>query len=244
MGSFFAGVKAGTLAGTAYAAGLAAFNVLLLYALKPDVLTIISQSYPSVCASTVGANSTAMGVEDCFSSVVAVYVPFAAFLQFFVAMVFSGIFGAFYEHFPGRGPVSRGMTMGVAVGVSLVALNLAGIDFDFAARVAVTTFFLFWTFAYGALMGTLYRRYTREVQFVSRDDKVLRLMVGSKDCTGKKRTFALRSSHDVRAKLEEGSSFRGWSVSGGVSVEDQGSYETTMEVEGDGVLIAQSAPKS
>jgi hypothetical protein len=42
----------------------------------------------------------------------------------------------------------------------------------------------------------------------------------------------------------EGSSFKGWSVSGGVTVDDPRSYETTMDVEGDGVLIAQSAPKS
>lgn len=244
MGSFFAGVKAGTLAGTAYVGGLAACNVVLLYALKPDALSIISQSYPSICSTTALANSTAIGAEDCFSSVVAVYVPFVAFLQFFAAMVFSGIFGSLYEHFPGKGPTPKGMTMGVVVGATLLALNLAGIDFDLVARVAGTTFFVVWTLVYGAVMGMLYRRYTRLVQFVSGDNQALRVLVDNKDCTGKARTFALRSSHEVKAESREGSSFREWSVSGGVKVDDPRSYETTMEVEGDGVLIGRPSPRS
>ena len=244
MGSFFAGVKAGTLAGTGYVGGLAAFNVILLYALKPDVLAVISQSYPSLCTATASSNSTAIGVEDCFSSVVAVYVPFVAFLQFFVALAVAGVFGSLYEHFPGNGPIPKGLTMGVVVGISLLAVNLAGIDFDFAARIAVTTFFAFWTFVYGAAMGRLYRRYTRLVQFVSRDGRALRVLVDNRDYTGKSRTFALRSVHEVKAKTDEGSSFKEWSVSGGVSVEDPRSYETTMEVEGDGVLIGQAVAKT
>jgi len=244
LGSFFAGVKAGTLAGTAYVGVLAVFNVLLLYALKPDVLAIISQSYPTLCTTAVSANSTAIGVEDCFSSVVAVYIPFVAFLQFFVALACSGVFGRLYEHFPGNGPTPKGLTMGAVVGISLVAFNLAGIDFDFVARVTATTFFVFWTLAYGAVLGRLYRRYTRVVQFVSRDGQALRVLVDNRDYTGKSRTFALRSSHEVRAVTEGGNSFREWSVSGGISVEDPRSYETTMEVEGDGVLIGQPVPKS
>jgi len=244
LGSFFAGVKAGTLGGAAYVGGLALFNVLVLYALKADVLNIISQSYPSLCSTTAGANSTAISVEDCFSSVVAVYVPFAAFLQFFVVMVYSGVFGSLYEYFPGKGPVAKGVVMGLLVGVSLLALNLAGIDFDFAARVAVNTFFVVWTFVCGVAMGKLYRRYTRLVRFVSRDERALRVLVDNRDFTGKERTFALRSSHEVRAEAKEGSSFREWSVSGGVTVEDPRSFETTMEVEGDGVLIGQPGTRT
>jgi len=242
LGSFFAGVKAGTLAGTAYVGGIAAFNVLLLYAFKPEVLGIISQSYPSLCTAIPNGNASAIAVEDCFSSVVAVYVPFAAFLGFFVTMVYAGIFGGLYEYFPGKGPVSKGITLGVIAGVTLLFLNLAGIDFNFSARVVATTFFVFWTFAFGGLLGRLYRRYTREIRFVSRDEDSLRVLVDRRDYTGKTRTFAVGSSHNVRADARPGSSFKEWSVSGGVGVEDPRSFETTMEIEGDGVLIAQGAP--
>jgi hypothetical protein len=159
-------------------------------------------------------------------------------------MMFAGIFGGLYEAFPGKSPVPKGATLGVAVGITLLALGLTGIEFDLVARVVVTTFFILWTFAYGVLMGKLYRRYTREVQFVSRDEKALRVLVDGKDFTGRTRTFALKSSHEVRAGLDRGSSFKEWSVSGGVKVEDPQSFETTLEVEGDGVLIAQNGAKS
>ncbi len=243
MGSFFAGVKAGTLAGVVYVGGLALFNVLLPYAFKSDVLNIISQTYPQSCVPAESVNATAIAVEDCFSSVVVVYMPLVAFLGFLVSLVYSGIFGAFYEYFPGRGAV-KGETLGVIVGISLLLLNLVGVYFDFTAKVAIVTFFFAWTIVYGLLMGKLYSRYTRTVQVVSQDDKSLRILVDGRDYTGKTRTFAARSSHNVKAKVEEGSSFKEWSVSGGVQVEDARSFETTMEVEGDGVLKGQSKPKS
>jgi hypothetical protein len=244
MGSFFAGVKAGTLAGTAYVGGLAAFNVLLLYAFRPEVLALITESYPTACAPTAGPNATAIAVGDCFSSVVAVYVPFVAFIGFFIAIAYSGVFGIAYEAFPGKSPSVKGMVLAVLVGGTLLVLNLVGVEFDPVARVAVTSFFLVWTFVYGTLMGRLYKRYTREVRFVSKGEGPLKIMVDGRDRTGRTRTFALRSSHEVRAVAGGKEAFKGWSVSGGVKVEDPSSYETTMDVEGDGVLVAQSAARS
>ncbi len=244
MGSFFAGVKAGTLAGAAYVGGMALFNVLLLYAFKQDVLGIISAQFSQVCTPTAGANATTIAVEDCFNSVIAVYVPFVAFLAFFVTLAFAGVFGALYELFPGSRPSFRGVTIGVATGIALLVLNLTGIYFDFTAKVAVLSFFVFMTFAYGVMMGKLYRRYTREVRFDVGTPGALRVLVDNRDFTGKTRTFALRSTHEVRAEAAPGATFREWAASGGVVLEDKRSFETTMDIEGDGVLKGQSAARS
>ena len=244
MGSFFAGVKAGTLAGIVYMGGMGAFNAALLYALKPEVLSAISAAYPQVCGAAGGSNATALAVEDCFSSVVVVYVPLLAFLGFFVAMICSAVFGAVYESIPGRTPAARGTILGIAVGFSLVMLNLVGIYFDPTAKIATVACFLGLTFTYGVLMGKLYRRYTRQVEFVSRDGGALKILVDGHDFTGKARTFAARSSHTVRAEPGEGAEFKEWAASGGVHLEDPRSFETTMDVEGDGVLSAKAARKA
>ncbi len=244
MGSFFAGVKAGTLAGLVYVGGLAAFNVFLLYLLKPEVISIITQSYAQVCTPTAGVNATTIAVEDCFSSVVVVYVPLIAFLGFFVSLVYAGVFGSLYELLPGKRADSKGVTMAVIVGFSLLLLNLTGIYFSVTAKVATVIAFVALTFVYGVVLGRLYRRYTREIQFISKDEKLLRILVGRRDYTGKTRTFAARSTHDIMAEVREGASFKEWSVSGGVKVEDARSYETTMEVEGDGILKGHAAAKN
>ena len=85
MGSFFAGIKAGTLGGVLYVGGMAFFNVVLLYAFKPEVLGLIQSSYATICAT--GAANTTSAIEDCFSSVVSVDVPYVAFVAFFISLV-------------------------------------------------------------------------------------------------------------------------------------------------------------
>ena len=116
MGSFFAGVKAGTLAGIVYIGSLALFNVALLYLFKADVLGIINQSYSQVCAPV--ATNSSVNIEDCFSSVVVVYIPFIAFLGYFVTLAYSAIFGRFYEHIPGGRPWAKGLTFAVISSVT------------------------------------------------------------------------------------------------------------------------------
>ena len=86
MGSFFAGIKAGTLSGVLYVGVLAVFNVILLYAMKQDVLNVINQYNPVACPSPAMVNAS---VEDCFSSLVAVDVPFRAFVAFFITLLYS-----------------------------------------------------------------------------------------------------------------------------------------------------------
>jgi hypothetical protein len=240
MGSFFAGIKSGTLAGIVYFGGLALFNAAVLYVFKADTLNVLTQSYQHYCTSGAAVNGTVTGSpQDCFDSIITVLIPIEALLGFFVSLVFAGVFGSFYEIFPGRSPVTKGATMGVIVGFTLLLLGLVGIYFDFDAEISVVTFFVVLTFVYGIVLGRLYKRYTRVVQFLSRDDKIMKILVDRRDCTGKARTFAARSTHEVKAEVAEGSSFKEWSVSGGVKVEDPRSFETTIEVEGDGVLKGQ-----
>ena len=88
MGSFFAGIKAGTVGGIIYVAGLAAFNVILLFALRHDVLIAINQSNPVYCPEVANANGS---VQDCFNLVLSVSVPFISFVSIFVVPLFFGL---------------------------------------------------------------------------------------------------------------------------------------------------------
>ena len=237
MGSFFAGIKAGTLAGVAYLGGLALFNVFLLYALKSDALQIISQSYSQVC----GVNSA--NLEECFTAVVVVYIPLIAFLGFFASLLYAGLFGRYYESFPGRSPILKGEVLGAVVGLNLLFFDLTGVYFDLPARVGLGVFFFFWTAVYGFAMGKLYRRYTRLVKFRSQDGASIRILVDGRDYTRKEMTFAFSSTHQVRADVAEGTSFKEWASSGGIVLEDSRAFETAMEVSGDGMLEAHGTEK-
>jgi hypothetical protein len=245
LGSFFAGIKAGTLGGILYAGGLALFNVALLYALKPEVLSAIYQSYSQYCTplSGVAANASATSLEDCFSLVVSVDVPFVAFVGFLISLLYAGIFGRFYEAFPGKGPTLKGETAAAIVAFNLIFFGFSGFLFDAEAAAATGVFLLAWTLAYGYTLGRLYRRYTRLVTFESQDEESLRVIVDGRDYTGKSLTLAATSSHKVRAEGTDGSSFREWSTSGGITLEDPRSFETVMEVNGDGLLKAQASKK-
>ena len=242
MGSFFAGIKAGTLGGVLYVGGLAAFNVLLLLALKPEVLSAISQSYSQVCTTGPPVNSSS-SLEDCFSLLVAVDVPYVAFVGFFIALLYSGIFGLWYESFPGKSPLAKGETIAAVVGLNLVFFGFYGFYFDYASGVATGVFLLAWTVVFGYVVGRLYKKYTRVVTFQSQDEVSLRIHVDGRDLTGKSRTFATTSTHKVRAEVAEDASFKEWEVVGGITIEDPRSFETAMEVTADGLLKAQGGKK-
>ena len=68
-------------------------------------------------------------------------------------------------------------------------------------------------------------------------------MVDGRDCTGKARTFATTSSHKVRAEAAEDASFKEWEAAGGITLEDVRSFETVMEVNGDGKLTGKVGTK-
>ena len=237
MGSFFAGIKAGTLAGVVYFGGLALFNVGVLYAFESETLGAMTRSFSQICTTSSVINSTITGnPQDCFASVVTILIPTAAFLGFFISLVCAGLLGRYYENFPGRHPVVRGETMGVIVGLGILLLGLAGYYFTDSAAILINGFFLVWTVLYGYLLGKLYKRYTREVKFESQDDALLRILVDGRDHTGKSWTFAQTSNHRLRAEVADDASFKEWEGTDGIKLEDSRSFETTMEVTEDGRL--------
>lgn len=234
MGSFFAGIKAGTLGGVVYVGGMAAFNILLLYVLKADALSAINQLHPADCPLVPSVNGTS--TQDCFDLVVTIAVPFAAFVAFFITLVYAGLFGTYHDYMPRLGTASKGMIFAAVTGVSLVLFGYAGYFFDSSFATATGIFLVAWTALFGYLLGKLYRRYTRPVKFESEDGELLRVVVDGRDATGRSRTFAATSSHRLRAEVSEGASFREWEATGGVTLEDPRSFETVMEVNGEGAL--------
>lgn len=239
MGSFFGGIKAGTLSGILYVGGLAAFNVVLLYALKADVLTSISQANPVSCPMAPNVNGSA---QDCFDLVVSVSVPFVAFVTFLVTFILAGFFGYYFDSLPTKSATAKGLAFGALVALSILfgvpltfGVGLIYI-FDFQSLVATVVFLLAWTPVFGYFLGRLYRKYTRVVGFESQDPALLKVVVDGRDYTGKRRTFATTSNHRLRAQVEEGASFREWEGAGGVSLEDPRSFETVMEVNDDGTV--------
>lgn len=235
MGSFFAGVKAGTLSGFLYVGGTAIFNVILLYALKPSVLEFIQRQYSTVCAPGTVINATS-SLEDCFASVVAVDVPYIAFVGFFVVLTYAGIFGILYDSLPTRSPLVKGEIFAALAGFNLLVFGFSGFFFDEPSFVASGVFLAAWTLLFGYFLGRLYKRYTGPVSMESQDPTLLKVVVDGRDLTGKTRTFALTSSHKLRAELSDDASFREWEATGGLVVEDVRSFETVVEVSGEGTL--------
>ena len=240
MGSFFAGIKAGTLGGIIYVGGMAAFNVVLLYALQADVVSSINQSNPLACP--IPGNATA-SAQDCFVSLVTIDVPFVAFVAFFITLLYSGLFGLYHDYFPTLGTVSKAVIVAGIVAVNLLFFGFAGYVFDSQSAVATVAFLVVWTGVFGYSLGRLYRRYTRAVRFESDEPAMLKIMVDGRDVTGKTRTFATTTNHRLRAELSEDASFKEWEAGGGVSLEDIRSFETTVEVNGDGTVRGRVSGK-
>ena len=246
MGSFFAGIKAGTLSGILYVGGLAAFNVVLLYALKGDVLNAINQSNPASCPLVPSVNGSA---QECFDLVLSVSVPFVSFVSIFVVLFVSGLLGLFYDSMPGRSATVKGLFSGAVVVFCMVfvvplffGLGLI-YAFNFPSDVATAAFLLCCTPAFGYLLGRLYKKYTRAVEFSSRDPELLRVFVDGKESTGRVKTFATTSNHRLRAELAEGASFQEWDATEGIALEDSRSFETAMEVNGNGRIVGNVGPK-
>ena len=240
MGSFFAGIKAGTMGGILYVGGMAAFNVLLLYSLQSDVLAAVSKANPTMCPILATVNASA---QDCFVSLVTIDVPFVAFVAFFITLLYSGLFGIYHDYFPKIGTGAKAMVVAAIIAVNLLFFGFAGYVFDSQSAVATTAFLVLWTALFGYSLGRFYRRYTRKVGFESEDTSMLKVLVDGRDATGRWRTFATTSSHRLRAELSSDASFKVWDGSGGVSLEDPRSFETVMEVNGDGTLKGRVSSK-
>jgi len=242
LGSFFAGIKAGTLSGIVYVGGMAVFNVILLYSLKPEVFNVISTSYGSICGATA-ANATA-NIESCFDSVVAVDVPYLAFVAFFVSLIYAGLFGRFHDALPGSNTTLKAEAIAALAGVNLVVFGFSGFYFNTEAATATGAFLVAWTIVFGYYLGRLYRKYTRVVEITSQNPALLKVLVDNSDLTGKSRTFAATSNHKLKALLSDNASFKGWATKGGVTLEDPKSFETVMEINGNGSINGKVSKKS
>lgn len=235
MGSAFAAVKAGILGGIFYAGITGSFNLFVVFIFKNSSLSVLSELQECSGITVGGPVSTP---NECFSAYIPVFVPYSVFIIFLVSLVFSSAFGIFFESLPGRSYATRASIVAFIMIILLLYTGLDGISFDTQQRVMIATFNFIMAYLYATILGSLYKRYTRVVEFSSQDPELLRIILGRRDVTGKTRTVAANSSVKVRASPLGNAAFKEWSYSGGVTLEDSKSFETVMRVAGDGMLKA------
>jgi hypothetical protein len=239
LGSSFAGVKAGIIGGSFFAGSIGIFNYVLLVALKSSVLTVLTQT--GVCSGSSQTNST-LTVGDCYVALTSVLLPLVVFLIFIVVLVFAFLFGLFFENLPGKGYRTKASIISCLVILTMLFFRLEGVYTDTTQGVIMIVFDVAAAAGLTHILGTFYKRYTRTVEFSTPESDPVEITIGRRLVNGKTLTFPTRSSHRIVARTPENRVFKEWIISGGVSVEDAGSHETVMHIEGDGLLKAQSTP--
>jgi hypothetical protein len=141
----------------------------------------------------------------------------------------------YFEFLPGKGYRIRAVAAGMGMLIMMLVLGVAGYTADSTQNAFMDAFDVAAMLGYSLIIARFYRKFTREVEFVSSDLEKLKITVDGKNFTGKTKTLSVHSTHTVRAPSESGT-FHQWLVSGGVSVLDAKSFETTMRVDGDGML--------
>lgn len=227
-GSSLAGAKAGILGGVLFAAAIGLFNIALLEAFSSSVLAAFQANVVCTTPPTTP--------QDCFSTLLSTYIPtFVIFPTAVFGILFGGLYGLYFEFLPGRGYRIRAVAAGMGMLIMILVFGVAGVTADQTEKAIMYAFDTVAMLVYATVLARYYRKFTREVEFASPDPERLKITVDGKNFTGKLKTLALHSTHKVRAPSESGA-FREWLVSGGVSVLDSRSFETTMRVDGDGLL--------
>jgi hypothetical protein len=227
LASGLAGAKAGILGGIFFGGAIGLFNIAIVEVFSGSVLTTFQN--PTICIPPATP-------QACFSTLVTALIP--SEIMFPVALagiLYGAIYGLYYEFLPGKGYQIRAAAIGLLLLVTILFFRIAGVTTDATQEETMLVFDLLATVGYIAILARFYRRFTREVQFQSPNPQKLTITVDRKNFTGKVRTFSVHSSHTIRAPGESGA-FHQWLVSGGVSVLDARSFETTMRVDGDGLL--------
>ena len=228
-GSSLAGAKAGILGGIFFAAAAGLFNAALLEAFSSSVLAVF-QTNP-LCVPPTGTSP-----QDCFSTLITADIPsLVAFPIGVFGILFGALYGMYYEYLPGHGYRIRAVAIGMAMLIAMLFLGVAGLTTDPNQKAIMDAFDSVSMLIYALIIAHFFRKYTREVEFESPDPERLKITVDGKNYTGKTKSLSLHSNHTVRAPSESGT-FHQWLVSGGVSVLDSKSFETTMRVDGDGLL--------
>jgi hypothetical protein len=237
LGSALAAAKAGLVTGIYFAGGVAAFSDLVLLAFKTQVIAALMEHYTN-CAGT-GPSTQSGSAEYCFSALFGGY-DLLFFLELLVlAFFFTMIYGLFFELLPGGFSYLRKSLLisMIMVVVALFSVNPpAEFVGSFVQLVIVVAAEVALALVMAVVQARLYRRFTREVEFQTVDSAV-KIMIGKRDQAGKKRTYAVGATQAVEA-VGEGKQFRGWLVSGGVTVDDSKSPRTNIHVNGDGLLKA------
>jgi len=231
-GSSLAGAKAGILGGIFFAAAAGLFNIALLETFSGSVLQVLQAN--QFCSGAPGAASP----QECFSTLLTADIPSLVMFPIAVfGIIFGGLYGMYYEFLPGHGYRTKAVAIGMLMLVFIVVFGVAGstTTTDQTQLAIMRGFDTVAMLTYAVIIAHFYRKYTRVVEFESPNPEKLKITVNGKDYTGKAKTLALHSTHTVRAPSESGA-FKGWLVSGGVSVLDPKSFETTMRVDGDGLL--------
>ncbi len=234
MGSARAGAKAGVITSLYFSGAAVALNATVLLAFKSQVLASLAASAANCSQS--GPASQAGTAQFCFSSLFTSALPVFFIGLLAISFLASIFFGVYFELIPGKSYLRKALLVSLVMLVVMLnlVLPLAG---DGQQELLMITFEVALAVGYSVATARLYRRFTREVEFQSSDPSKLKVMLGRRDQTGKKRTFSVNSTQAVQASAE-GRRFRGWLVSGGVSVEDSKSPITAMKVLGDGLLKA------
>ena len=222
-----AGAKAGILGGIFFAAVAGLANWALMEAFSSAVLQVLSTI--SYCSAPAGTP------QACLSTLINTNIPTLAVLQGASGILFGALYGTYFEFLPGNGYRIKAVAAGMLMLVVLLFLGLAGITIDRTQQVIMYVVDVVCMTGYVIITAHFYREYTREVKFESPNPESLKITVDHKNYTGKTKTLSLHSNHTVRAPSESGA-FHAWLVSGGVSVLDSKSFETTMRVDGDGLL--------
>jgi len=218
LGSARAGAMAGVIAGLYFSSAAVVLNAIVLLAFKSQVLAALANS------------------STTFSSLFTSALPFLFVGLLVISFLASLFFGVYFEVIPGRSCLRKALLVSLVMLVVMLNLVLP-IAADGQEELLMMAFEVALAMGYAVMSARLYQRFTREVEFQSSDPSKLKVMLGRRDQTGKKRTFSVGSTQSVQVSTE-GRQFKGWVVSGGVTVEDPKSQVTTMKVLGDGLLKA------
>jgi len=232
VGSAFAGAKAGVVASLYFAGSISVFNILLLLIFKSQALSYL-QTF-STCSGS-GAAGVAGSAETCLSILVLQIIPIDDFVRIaVVAMLFSVGIGLYYDVLPGPTYLRRMLLAALIMLVFMLFLDLYGVVTSVTQEVLMIIFEGVAALFYAVIMARLYRSFTREVEFQT-VPPAGKVVVDRRNLTGKKRTFRINSKHKIEAAGEL-KTFKGWLVSGGVVVDDPKQLNTSITVEGDGLL--------
>jgi hypothetical protein len=222
-----AGAKAGILGGIFFAIVAGLVNWALLEAFSSTTLQVLSTI--SYCSGTAGTP------QNCLSTLINTNIPTLAVLQGATGILFGALYGMYFEFLPGQGYTMKAVAAGMGMLIILLFFGLAGITVDRTQQVIMYAFDVVAMLGFTVILARYYKRFTREVEFQSPNPEALKIVCDGKNYTGKLKTLAVHSTHKIRAPSESGR-FHEWLVSGGVTVLDSKSFETTMRVDGDGLL--------